>query len=422
MFRVVRFLIFFQIATIGEIQAQNGALKIGEQLPDIDFGKILNGPQGRIEKSKLKGKLIILDFWNIHCKNCIAAMPKMDSLQQIFEGKLQIISITSNSESQVNQLFGRIKISKPKFPFIVEDSVFNSLFPHEGDPLHVWLNEKGVVIAITNDYNTTRENIEKYFAGEMPNLPRRWDFGINTQESLVSEANSGLLNYVISYSVIFKSLTEFSSSNSIKENDSSIQVINGTLLQLYRVAYKNELYMYPINLFNIPQEDRTLLLVRDKAPFRLPTNETDLSEWISKHKFCYELKLPCCNYENRLEFMRQDLLRYFPYKASIEKRKVTCLALTKLTDSIPVKAKPLITNRTIIIENKPIAELITRLTSVYAWKGLSIIDQTGFEGNFTFYLNSKLSDIDSLNNDLKFYNLKLVPKNYEINFLVISDK
>jgi thiol-disulfide isomerase/thioredoxin len=422
MFRFVLLLVFIHFAISGGIQAQGNGLKIGDQLPEIDFGKILNRPGERITKGNLKGKLIILDFWNIHCKNCIAAMPKMDSLQQLFEGKLQIISVTGNSESQVNQLFSRIKILKPGFPFIVGDTVFNSLFPHEGDPLHVWIDEKGVVIAITNDYNTTKANIEKHFAGIMPNLPRRWDFGINTGHPLVSEVNGGLLNYVSCYSALFKSLHEFSSSNSVKETDTTIQVINGTLMQLYKIAFKNELYEYAISLFDIPTEDRTLLLVKDSSPFRLPTEEEKLSEWISKYKFCYEMQLSFCNVKNRYEFMQQDLLRFFPYNANIEKRKVRCLALTMLQDSKPGTAKPVIKGKAVYFENRPIEELVIRLASVYAWKGIPVIDETGLNGNFTFYLNSKLSDLDSLNNALKYYNLKLIPKDAEINFLVISDK
>lgn len=409
-------------ASYRPVNAQISALRIGDNIPEIEMGKLLNDSTNRISIKDFKGKLLILDFWNIYCKVCISDMPKLDSLQNTFRDKLQIISITSNSGIQVNRLFSRITVPKPKFPFIVEDSIFNRLFPHQGDPLHVWISEEGKVIGITNDYNTNANNLNEYFSGKMPFLTRRWDYGINNDQPLMSEANAGILNYASRYSVLFKSMEEITSSNMIRFSDTSIQVINGTLLQLYKVAYKDKLYDSSVNMLDMSVEDRVILNVKNKKPFLTPDTEEELGIWTLQNKYSYESKTESGMNKSSNEIMQEELANYFPYVAFVEKRSIQGYALRKLStfSSSQIiagkKGKSMLTNE------KPLGNLVGILNTVFSRDSIYFKDMTGSKENFTIYVSSQMKSIAALNNDLKQYGLVLLPEQFDISVLVIRDK
>ena len=50
----------------------------GTEAPQIE----LKSPSGKnIKLSKLRGKIVLIDFWASWCKDCIVAIPKMKELQ-----------------------------------------------------------------------------------------------------------------------------------------------------------------------------------------------------------------------------------------------------------------------------------------------------------------------------------------------------
>src|SRR6185436_14027231 len=83
-----------------------GSLRIGDLVPDVAVSNVLNYPGGKVRLSDFRGKVVILDFWNTGCAPCIAAMPKMQHLQEQFDDKIQILLVDwQNSTEQVQQLF-----------------------------------------------------------------------------------------------------------------------------------------------------------------------------------------------------------------------------------------------------------------------------------------------------------------------------
>ncbi len=274
------------------VYSQLSALKIGDKMPNVSMGKMLDGLEKKTKFSDINAKLVILDFWNIHCTTCIRDMPKMDSIERKYKGQVKIFAITKNNETEVKRLFGRIAIKRPSFPFIVQDSIFNSLFPHNGDPLHVWVNEKNVITAITYDYNTNFENIDKFLNGTDLHLSRRWDFGINEKFNLVSEQNAGVLDLASSYSAIFRGLDEYATTSIIKIHDDLVQLINVTPLSMYSVAYDSLLYGFHVNQFRLINDKRVLIELKNKDPFVTPSKDAEIAGWIKRNQVSYELKVP----------------------------------------------------------------------------------------------------------------------------------
>ena len=73
---------------------QNG-LKPGDELPDIKIHKLFNYPVKDTRLSAFRGKVLILDFWATWCSPCVAMMPRMDSLQKEFAGKIQFLPVSN---------------------------------------------------------------------------------------------------------------------------------------------------------------------------------------------------------------------------------------------------------------------------------------------------------------------------------------
>jgi thiol-disulfide isomerase/thioredoxin len=410
-------------------RCQLPGLKVGDKIPNLYLGKFLDDPFSKLKISDIKAKLIILDFWNTHCTVCLTGMPKMDSIQKKFKGQVKIFAITYNTAKQVNQLFEKIKINKPGFPIIVQDSVFNSLFPHNGDPLHVWIDKNGVVIAITFHFNTNFETIDQYLNGVDPHLSRRWDFGFNPDYNLVSEPNSALLALSTNYSVLFRGLNEYTIETYIRVENERIQLTNATLLTLYGLAYNNEVYGFSVDPFNIRRNNRIILEVKNQVPFIPPSEESKLSDWIKNYVVSYELKFPDGNQNVKYRYMQEDLHRYFPFNAEIEKRKVKCLVLVNTSDQKFLKVKdstsfPLMEykpDKSFAIQNMPVSALVAELIYSNPSLNVPIVDETNFKFNIDINIKSSLSNIESLKSELRQHGLDLVEKEKEIDMLIISD-
>src|SRR6267154_1771510 len=70
-------------------------LTIGDSVPGIRLGTIINYANPAAKLSSFKGRLVLLDFMNTYCSNCIAALPAFDSLQRKYGDKLQIFMVTN---------------------------------------------------------------------------------------------------------------------------------------------------------------------------------------------------------------------------------------------------------------------------------------------------------------------------------------
>jgi thiol-disulfide isomerase/thioredoxin len=421
-------LLFTALLTAGKLKVQT-VLKIGDTVPDIELGKFLEEPEKKMKVSDLKGKLIILDFWNNRCSICLTGMPKIDSLQKKFKDRVQFIAVTYNTEEEVKAVFKQIKIKKPDVPFIVSDRIFNSLFPHNGDPLHVWINKDGVVSAIAHYYGTNDETVSKFLNGIDPKLPRRWDFGYNVNYLMISEQNSGLLESAANYSVLFERPNEYTTDQYIFIHDNSITATHCEVLRFYQIAYNNELYGFNVNNIRLQSRNRIIFETSNQHRFFPPKEEDLQSDWIRKNVFSYEMKLPPAQSAQKFQRMREDLDRYFPFKATIEKRNVKCLALvaTKLSTTLKSNGKspliePMTSKSPLIIQNKPVVSLISELLYANTQFPMPIIDGTNIKYNIDLKLKSKLSDLEALNNELASFGLQLIEKEMKIEMLVIRDK
>ena len=410
-------------------------LRPGDSIPEFEFATFYDANEASLKN--LKGKFIILDFWNIGCLACISSMPKMDSLQRAFDGKLQVIYVTKNSKEEVKRLFSKIKVQKPKVPFVVNDQIFyDSLFPHIGDPLHIWIDKTGIITAITPGHNATFEHVKAFVEGKVVELSVRRELdNFDNRSSFLHEGASRLSKYLTYHSILFQGLSEETSKNfilTLRDSASGkmnkIRAVNASVYSLFNLAYARRLFGVDLSVVNLPNNNRIFIESRHPEKFKFPTDKNLIDQWTYDNTFGYELSVPAERSTELFEFMQMDLARYLPFKVSIEKRKVLCLVLRKNeTDNFRLTKDDSVLNlknkNSFIVKNATIrSSLYPALILANQELKTPIIDETGYNKPVNMQIHCSLDDTPTLKKELKKYGFSLVLKLKQIDVLVIRDK
>lgn len=433
------FLLVICVHTCECFSQKAAALDIGDALPDRQIDVYFGDSLKRINLASFTDKLIILDFWSNRCTSCIAAFPKMDSLQKKYGKEIQIILVTKNSKQEVEKVFSRPRVKRPDLPMVIGDSLFNAWFPHRGEPFHAWVDRRGRVYAIPFDYETNDKTIAAYLSGKNIKLTRRKDFGFNFTNLLLSNENSFLFPSVTSYSLFYNSLGEYSSGDliqtfmdSISNRPFKIHAVNVIAMKLYNVAFNNDIFGYYVDVFRFPKNNRIILNVKKPERLLVPTEESEYAAWYAHdNKLSYELAVPLDESDVLYATMQQDLNRYLKYTAKIEKRKMKCLALVRTSKVDKIAAKHRNSDSAFVVQTGVIKfqnlsvtpSVMREILYLNPAIDLPIIDETNYKGKVDLELNfDKLNDIANLKKELNKYDLDLVEKEATISVLVISDK
>ncbi len=135
--------------------------QIGERVPDLPVKNIINYKDSVATLSSFGNKIIILDFWNVHCTSCLAMFPLEDSLQALFPGDVQFILVTSDPKEKVEQFLARYNKTQKRLslPILTGDDLLTKMFRFSYIPHYVWLAPNGLIMAESSDYFITKENI-----------------------------------------------------------------------------------------------------------------------------------------------------------------------------------------------------------------------------------------------------------------------
>lgn len=138
----------------------------GTIIPDFLIENVVNRNATPVNVSAYRGKLILFDFWNSGCSGCIAAFPKMDSLQKKFNNNLQIYLVNSqknkDTRRRVDITLNRMKswFDQPvDLPVIFPDTIITSHFKYQVLPTIAWISPDGIFLGITDEKDVTEENI-----------------------------------------------------------------------------------------------------------------------------------------------------------------------------------------------------------------------------------------------------------------------
>jgi thiol-disulfide isomerase/thioredoxin len=398
-------------------------LSIGDKCPDLVISNIINHPGGSARLSDFKGKLVILDFWSTWCGPCVAALPRFDSLQQAFDGKVIILPVTTQKRETITAFWQNNRYTRHlDMPAVVEDSLLSATFPHEGVPHEVWIDGDGIVRGITTEQYVNAQNIQRLLDGESVNWPvntTNYDFRYDAP-LLVPADNGPATPERVYYTALTKYLPSGLRPMSDFSTDSSAgrvryYAINQPIAGLYKQTLKySDLYGH---------HNRFIVETDDSSRFFYDPAKYYYEDWMSRNAYTYEACLPLNTTEKAaLASMRADLDRYLGLQGRFEKRSLPCLLLVLKNDSALPKLAgqaPLQSKRGILLFSQT-DEMVLSLNMT---EGIPpIINETNINEPLRLSLDgSLLRDLPGLRAALQACGLDLLPAVREMDVFVLTD-
>ncbi len=409
-------------------------LKVGQKIDDIELTNVLNYPKDAFKFSDLHGKLIILDFWGPACGSCITAFPRMEALQEKFEGKIQIIAVNRETIDSTRNFFTRHpRIKMPAIPFATGDKVLKGLFPRNYVPWHVWIDSNRVVRYITDGYNATEANISAFLADKDPGISQlEFVNDYNSKLPAFAQANQKYTDKVEYYSYISHCVSGASIGNSrlSSEQGNKVRISCNcqAIVDIYKAAYSEK------GKYSLETKNSVILEVPDTFRYIYPKNAALIDDWKKKYCFNYDLVFPASKKDQMFKTMQQDLNRFFDLTASFEKRLVKSLVLVRVIKDAPVINKDqsgsnlqnnIYKDSILQFQNKPFSAFFNSLRRLLYNNGLEtfLINETGYQDELV-NIEINWATLFSLNlcklrEELSKYNLDLVEEPRPVDVLVV---
>lgn len=374
-------------------------VKNGEQVPKIEFNTILNAPLKNVKLSQLKGKIVLIEFWATWCSPCVAAMPHLQTLQQKFKNKLQVITVSDESVKRVG-LFLKVRPSNLWFA-IDTGQKLNQLFPHRTIPHTIVIDTEGKLVANTSPDEVTEEVLTKLLNKEKVDLKAKVDnmspdfvnqyfFAADTVKSrlLIQPAIKGGPSMLRR----FYDTPLFANRR--------LTMINLSLQNMYRIAYGDFAYGRVI--------DQTTTAVKN-----------------SEEYFCLDIIVPTA--PALLPTLKAELLKRFELQAKIEQFLKPVYVL-KVEDQAKVNriTKSQISGKgtygagsgTFSGDGVVFADIANYLED-FGVVNLPVVDETGLNTKFNIQLVYQAENPSSLTKALSDLGLKLEKGERKIDMLIL---
>ncbi|GGG89865.1 hypothetical protein GCM10007415_25210 [Parapedobacter pyrenivorans] len=439
---------------------------LGDTVPDLPLGTyLMNFPDRQASLHDLRGKYVMLDFWETYCQPCINALPKLQSLQDKYADQLQIIAVTKDIEQNVRALLGRSEITKHqniRIPFAIGDTVLQKAFPHAYIPHVVIVNPAGRVEGITHGAAITEERIAAMLSGDKIEWELKEDGIASFQQTDEQLANGA--EETVDSSLLWSSYLKRGGSalSRIKRHD------DGSIRSLHMECTPLHLFVRVFNLFNVTNtllgnanHQRIIVDIADTLTYRLYADENNYSygpikfpyldypshaAYWKENAYTYHAEFgPGVPDDQVRERILTDLNKALPIKGEIVKRERLCYVLRvrenarMLLDANVNELEPLsqglpFDGYHIQINGKPIGELLKVLAMFISAPpiedGTNIDFNVSMQLDFTdspkrdpksgYLINNEL-DMDVLRTELAKYGLYLEPEIRLVDMLLIHD-
>jgi thiol-disulfide isomerase/thioredoxin len=438
-------LIVLGLSTVGQSnQAREiRALEIGDTLPNFTIKEVNNFAASQINQSSLKGKWTIIDFWAPYCTSCIAAFPKLDSLQLRFKDSVQFFLVTTMSKKWLDSADAakntRQKYKLPKHvASITGDTLLNKLFKHDLLPHLVWIDPKGQVSAVTESADVNEMNISGKINNSGTILPIKTELIIDPSQSLsvqlINDSGKTLPKY---YSNLFPGIANIVDFHLGWVVDSirhtiTITKVNLSLLELYTDIFSSSAYG---DAFNSPQTDygkRVVLNVRDSSQlFEHILSQPLQKKGLNKNLFIYDAVMPMMSMDSAYQYYLQDINRYFGLHMKREKRRMKCLILSLANSNVITKFRSTgksfemyyDDNGTYNLTSGFMFTLRAELSKANRKSPYVFLDETGAEDRISIKLKSSLNDIPNVKRELlDNYGIVIKQEERPVEVMVIEDE
>jgi thiol-disulfide isomerase/thioredoxin len=334
--------------------AQPRNLEIGDNVPDIYVPKIINGDKRSLHVADFKDKLLIIDFWATTCSGCVAALPRLDSLQKEFGDQIKILTATSEPELFTSDFLKKDKhINGKLIETVVDDKILLKWFNYRFISHDVWIY-KGKVVAFTDPQYVSVPNIKLVLSGAKNDFPVKNDMQPEfSHKKTFLQVDRGQYNWKqgpVKYAALFGFRDNTGLIN--KPFGSAIDTIRHTVRH-YLVNFDiRSAYMFYWEMIRHPGDslagglvplNRFIYDVKDTSRFsfdRIIPGTTEL-EWHRKYDYCFESVMPYTGQSEaeQAKAVIADLDHVFNLHGRWEKRTVKCLVITQKETDDQVKQK-----------------------------------------------------------------------------------
>jgi uncharacterized protein (TIGR03435 family) len=169
--RSVAFAVSAVSSIAASVAAQTAQLRVGDPSPQIKLEKLLQAPpDASTDWQKLKGNVIVLDFWATWCTPCVAGIPHLNQLAAEFSGqRVVFISITDDNEDRLKEFLKKRPMKT--WIGIDQDRANWPVFNLHSIPTTVIVGSDGRLVAATRPDSLTSQVLHDVMAGKSVSLP-----------------------------------------------------------------------------------------------------------------------------------------------------------------------------------------------------------------------------------------------------------
>lgn len=396
---------------------------VGDKVPDLVFKNLQNFPEKQTNLSNFKGKLVLIDFWDMPCGTCIAAFPKIKEVQERFKNKVQVITVTQRTtpEQYKNAVLVVPGLKGFNLPTVLQDDQLHKHFPFEFISHVVWIDGNGVVKAITGTDYITPENIELALKVDHLPWPVKKDIvGFDYHTPLLTvEPGEAVAPATTYYSALTGYIDGIDAGEAVDSSKGSLtwNAFNMGLLSLCDGSLKGQSTGFINPKFLV-------LDVKDKNRFIHNTKTQLYSDWAKKNQYCYSYTIPLSlSGEQRKDFVKRDLthwLNVIGVNIRKETREIPCYSLVLLrdnkkeveaigTDSVFVNRYPHDSSE---LKKWKLSTFISDLNIAYYDIPYVLINGTNYPDDFRInmkFSKDAFSGIEPLRKELNNYGFDLIP-------------
>lgn len=130
----------------------------GKPFPKFSF-KDLDGNE--VSNETMKGKIIVIKCWYIHCAACIKEFPAVNALAAKYKDRkdMVFVSLAEDNPEQLKAFLARKPLSYSVIPNMKE--YMNDTLQLNAFPTHFILSKEGKIVKVLNNYESLEVALEK---------------------------------------------------------------------------------------------------------------------------------------------------------------------------------------------------------------------------------------------------------------------
>lgn len=424
--------IFSQIYASGQL-ASNEYPVMGERMPEVRLTDVHYYEKKIFDPNEVKGKWVILDFWETGCSACVKSFPKVSQLQVEFKEHIQFMlvgKLDSKHNKNIRKIFDKYKESFHLELPVAYDSAIFKRFGIQGVPRVIVIDPEKMVYAVTDNYFLNRESLTALIENRKPLFNKKDVFVIQPGTPwryLVKEKEMDDQKDFKFRSILSPNADELMQGSwKIDEYASKgfYQIVGASLSDLYDVAYFGQMH-WPMSetfIYNTCLQ-HPVLEINDTSHFRV--NNIDRS---GLYNYSVTIPIEETTKEYLMETMQNDLKKYFGYDVRIETRIMPYWRLTATEDakrrliSKSSKVEYNLGPTLVDVKKFPISLVLGQVVAYNAeTERCPFIDETNIHNNIDISFSAVMTDMNNVRKALLKHGLILEKSEKAFKVLVIRD-